>query len=114
MEIQATGASPLITVTQKFLNDYLPEIFDEELFKRRLAEVIASERPEFTFANGIMLLIEKLKTDPDYYRAWQANMALAFQDTYFARSCMSPNHSESWMNETGNIAAAKFLDLLIK
>lgn len=28
------------------------------------------------------ILVEKLKTDPDYRYAWQANIAMAFQDEY--------------------------------
>lgn len=117
MENQTMGGSPLITVKQEFINSYNRGEFDAMglvEFEQRLNEVLVSERPTFSFADGMRLLVEKLQTEPDYYLSWQANMAMAFQDTYFERSCMSPNHSKTWMNETGNIAAQKFLDLLIK
>jgi len=51
-------------------------------------------------------LRKALMNDPDYFRSWQANIAMAFYDEYRRR----PNAD---LHFVANEAAIQFLDLLI-
>lgn len=63
-----------------------------------------------------MELFEKLKTDPELFYAYQANIAMAFKDEYYNYKKFTKN---KYMNEAdihviANNAAINFLNLLIK
>ena len=49
----------------------------------------------------------ELKNDEGYYRAWHANIAMAFYDQY------QLEHKDKGLREIANGAATRFLDLLI-
>jgi hypothetical protein len=67
-----------------------------------------------------MELFERIRTEPDLYYAWQANIAMAFKDEanrHMKRkfqSNRSPHLSKQDLHEIANQAARNFLDLLIK
>lgn len=56
--------------------------------------------------DAIDVLSEELLKDPEYFRAWQANIAVQFQDV-FRVDCMYQNLY--WIS---NEAAKRFLNLL--
>lgn len=62
-------------------------------------------------------LQKALKEDKELYYAYQANIAMAFQDEFW-RTCTSHEHLALMDKETlhgiANQAAKNFLDLLIK
>lgn len=58
--------------------------------------------------NRIKKLIKELKADKGYYYAWQANIAVAVQD-----SIETGYLSSERRHKQSNEAAKKFLDLLI-
>ncbi len=57
-------------------------------------------------------LIEKLKTDKDFYLTWQSNIAMAFYDEY--RRCDKKYKNNKDIHHIANVAADKFLYSLIK
>ena len=57
-------------------------------------------------------LVEALKNDKDLYYAYQANIAVQFQDEFERNKKRYKNRQD--INEISNIAAKNFLDLLIK
>jgi len=58
-------------------------------------------------------LIKKLKAEPDYYYAWQSNIAMAFQDAYSWEK-LNKKPSRKDIHKISNIASKNFLDLLCK
>jgi GR25 family glycosyltransferase involved in LPS biosynthesis len=59
--------------------------------------------------NAIDVLSRKLRTEPDYYQAFQANIAVQFQDEYYREF---QNLDQEKIYEISNKAAKNFLDLL--
>lgn len=59
-------------------------------------------------------LIENLKNDKEYYYAWQANIAMAFQDAYHWHKTKSGEVTQADIHGMSNVAAKHFLDLLVK
>lgn len=57
------------------------------------------------FANAMNVLRKALNEDSDYYRSWKDNIAMAFKDYY---------NVEKNLHENANIAASRFLDILIR
>lgn len=64
---------------------------------------------------AVTALIEALRSDREYYQVWRSNLSTQFYDAYFNRSAFSQaaEHSSNWMLETCDIAAEKFLHLLM-
>ena len=59
-------------------------------------------------------LVKALKEDPDYRTAWEANIAMAFQDEMSRYSDkVVPTHVKRLAHQISNRAAANFLNLLI-
>lgn len=56
-------------------------------------------------------LISALKNDPELYYAWQANIAVQFQDEFAKNIKFYKNKKD--IHEISNNAAKNFLDLLI-
>lgn len=60
-------------------------------------------------------MIEKIKNDPDIYRGYQANIAMAFKDAFHNHMKLSkskyPNKTD--IHAISNNAAINFLNLLI-
>ena len=63
-------------------------------------------------AMGIISL--ELKNDPDYYIAWQANIAMAFKDEVNRLKPITNRWDRQDVHEIANQAAKNFLNLLIK
>lgn len=68
--------------------------------------------------DAIETLIQELakdKREGSYYYSWQANIAMAFKDTYKQRFPTHADHTNAManINEVANNAAKNFLDLLI-
>jgi hypothetical protein len=62
-----------------------------------------------------------LKDSPDYYRSWQANIAMSFKDEYAQKGYRTNGNgikiyalSEEFVHEIANSAADNFLKLFIK
>lgn len=62
-------------------------------------------------ADAMKVVVEELKNDPQYYYAWQANIAMAFQDEYSRHIFNDPPDQED-IHKISNIAAREFLDRL--
>jgi hypothetical protein len=65
--------------------------------------------PEITYKKAIEVVITTLRRDPDMYRVFKDNIAVAFQDTMRNAGYEFPK-----LHEISNEAAKRFLDLLIK
>lgn len=65
---------------------------------------------------AVAAITEQLKSDPEYRRAWSANIAMAFKDTYqqyrhkTGKACLSYED----VHKVANAAAEHFLKLLCK
>lgn len=59
-------------------------------------------------------LFERIRTEPDLYYAWQANIAMAFKDEYNRQINYNYMPNKEDIHEIANQAAKNFLDLLIK
>lgn len=62
-------------------------------------------------ADAMKVVIEALKTDPEYYYSWQANIAMAFQDEFHRHGLIDPPSNEE-LHTIANTAAKEFLDIL--
>lgn len=58
-------------------------------------------------------LVKALKTDKGYFYSWQANIAMAFEDTYYQKK-LKNKPSRKDIHEISNEAAIYFLGLLCK
>lgn len=63
-----------------------------------------------------MELFKKLREDPELYRAYQANIAMAFKDEYYnyKKTSRAKYLNRRDMHAVANNAAINFLNLLIK
>jgi len=61
-----------------------------------------------TTKEAIDHLSKALKEDPDYYRTWVANIAVAIQDEF------AINHQHFGIHTISNLAAERFLDNLMR
>jgi hypothetical protein len=59
--------------------------------------------------DAIAIIVKHLQDDKSYYIAWQANIAVAFQDEMQRRGYRLPD-----LYEIANKAADNFLELLMK
>lgn len=63
-------------------------------------------------------LCKELRNDPEYYRSWKANIAMAFKDVVYERCVRDKvelNDEENQeLHDCANTAAKRFLDLLIR
>jgi hypothetical protein len=59
-------------------------------------------------SKSIEILVKALKEDEDYYRAWQANIAVCMSDVF--------NQTKNYdsLHDITNTGAKRFLDLLIR
>ena len=60
------------------------------------------------FKDAFDIVIKQLREDPGYYQAWQANIAVTFQDTLKWAGYQFPE-----LHRLSNNSAKRFLDLLI-
>jgi len=63
-------------------------------------------------STAVSKLNEVLRTDREYYNAWQANIAIQFIDAYREEMCVTLSYDV--LHKIANDAAKNFLDLLIK
>jgi hypothetical protein len=63
-----------------------------------------------------MDLFERIRTNPDLYYAWQANIAMAFKDEISRSGFVEGDQfpEPEFFHKIANQAAKNFLDLLIK
>ena len=80
----------------------------KDRFEMKYVEMVKSDP---TLAEAMRVLKKALKADPGYYYAWQANIAMQFQDEY---SRHKGYKSRAVLHEISNKAAMNFLNLLIK
>lgn len=73
-----------------------------------------------TLPEANKVLFNELRNDPELFRAWKDNIAMAFKDEY-AREVYRQSHdhlegfkTEADIHEIANKAAENFLNLLIK
>ena len=57
-------------------------------------------------------LIQELKTDKEYYYAWQSNIAMSFIDGMRRSKKRRPSYKD--LHKIANEAAKEFLNILIK
>jgi len=62
---------------------------------------------QVTMTRAMARLRRELSDDPLYFRAWQANIAMAFYDAYY-----SDTDSDIDIHATANKAAKNFLNML--
>lgn len=65
-----------------------------------------------TLERSIQKLGSELKEDPEYFYAWQANIAMAFFDEYRRNNKKYKNRDD--LLKISNEAAKNFLSLIIK
>lgn len=58
------------------------------------------------------IITRELRSDPEYYRSWQANIVMSILDAMKATGIESQN-GNGMLNECSRIAAKSFLDLLM-
>lgn len=63
-----------------------------------------------TLKRAILKLEEELKKDPEYYYAWQSNIAMSFFDEY--SRCNKKYKNKEDIRRISNDAAKSFLNLL--
>lgn len=61
-----------------------------------------------------MELFDRIRTEPDLYYAYQANIAMAFKDEVSRLKPVTNRWNRELVHEIANQAAKNFLDLLIK
>jgi len=61
----------------------------------------------------IQEVINMLKSDPEYYRAWKDNIAMAFKDEAFRCVTVTKEWDKQVVHEIANKAADRFLQQLI-
>jgi hypothetical protein len=65
---------------------------------------------------AVKTLSKALRNDPDYFRAYQANIAMQFKDEYYRKKVAKKygyiNNED--VHQIANTAATSFLELLIK
>ena len=66
---------------------------------------------ETELSNAVKILAKHLNEDIDYWRSWQANIAMAVVDEY---NRLDPMVQEFNIHSIANTAARHFLDLLCK
>lgn len=70
---------------------------------------------EITIKEAVDQLVKALKEDPGYYNAWQANIAMSFQDEWRRKADSCPTILDTGdldIHEIANDAAKNFLNLL--
>ena len=60
--------------------------------------------------NFISELQEELKHDDCYYKAWQANIAMSFKDSFYWEDAEFAEKNSELINKVANKAAKYFLD----
>lgn len=67
------------------------------------------------FIDSFIEVLSKDKSEGSYYYAWQANIAMAFQDEFFKMYPTPPDlkNIREQMHTLSNNAAKRFLDQLI-
>ena len=60
------------------------------------------------FLEAFDIITKQLREDPSYYYSWQANIAVAFQDTLRLAGYQFPE-----LHKLSNDSAKRFIDLLI-
>ena len=85
----------------------------KELIEEMYSQPLQIERFP-TIKEAVEKLCEELKSDIDYYRSWQANIAMAFFDQ-FREDCPETYSLDilKVANKAANKAADNFLKLLI-
>lgn len=58
---------------------------------------------------AIDVLVKELRNDPEYFKGWQANIAVSFQDEINKSGYIIPNED---LHTISNNAAKNFLNLL--
>ena len=118
--------------TQKQLN-YVDSVKDENLrdhllHQTRLRDLMEQDRDAFekdignksSIQHAMKILINSLRTDKDYRRSWQANIAMAFKDemsnwlTLNKPTFKDEIETELDIHEIANQASNNFLDLLCR
>lgn len=83
----------------------------------KFEDVLAEYKtPKVTIKDAVEVLIQNLKSDPDYYYGWQANIAMSIHDEWY-RQCTERDWTDLGkidMREVCNKGAKQFLDLLIR
>lgn len=65
---------------------------------------------ESALSKSVGILVKHLKDDPELYYAWQANIAMQFEDECSRKKI----YGRVKLHEAANTAAKNFLDLLIR
>ena len=63
-------------------------------------------------SKAVSTLCKALRNDPDYFRGWKANIAMAFKDEYHRYPKKYKNQED--LHTIANKAAENFLKLLIR
>jgi len=63
---------------------------------------------------AVKTLCKELRKDPDYFRSYQANIAMQFKDEYSRKRKNKKYLNNDDIHEIANDAATSFLNLLIK
>lgn len=92
-----------------------------EIIKRIAREQLLQQEKETKLIEAIEIVCQALREDKDYYRGWQANIAMAFKDefnnypmSYRAHDGIIVNFNQEFIHKVANDAAHNFLKLLIK
>lgn len=69
---------------------------------------------ESDLQKSIDVVIKALKEDPDFYYAWQANIAMAMMDQICDEYEYESSEDYRLLHETANNGAKRFLNLLCR
>jgi Tfp pilus assembly protein PilF len=75
---------------------------------------IVHEMYEKDVPHAMKTVCKALKEDPGYYESWKANIAMAFKDEWESEWYQQSEQDKEDIHKLANIAAANFLNLLIK
>jgi len=78
--------------------------------------IINNKNMKRKLKKAVKTLSRALRNDPDYFRAYQANIAMQFKDEY-SRKKIEKNYgyiNNEDIHKIANKAATSFLELLIK